>query len=89
MREDDLAELLKFDRKVVRTRVTTLRRDRLLDTRQIMESCDGKKQKVTCHFINYKVFKLSIVTWLDCRLVKAVDWLSRRSSTLSSTSWTT
>jgi transcription initiation factor TFIIE subunit alpha len=67
MKEDDICELLKFERKMLRARITTLRNDKFIQVRLKMETGpDGKAQKVNYYFINYKVHTSSIqaVAWL-------------------------
>jgi transcription initiation factor TFIIE subunit alpha len=56
MKEDDICDLLKFDKKMLRARITTLRNDKFIQVRLKMETgSDGKAQKVNYYFINYKV----------------------------------
>jgi len=56
MKEDDICELLKFERKMLRARISTLRNDKFIQVRLKMETgMDGKAQKVNYYFINYKV----------------------------------
>ncbi|XP_035722579.1 general transcription factor IIE subunit 1-like [Vespa mandarinia] len=57
MKEDDICELLKFERKMLRARISTLRNDKFIQVRLRMETgFDGKAQKVNYYFINYKTF---------------------------------
>ncbi|XP_075233417.1 transcription factor IIEalpha [Lycorma delicatula] len=57
MKEDDICELLKFERKMLRARIATLRNDKFIQVRLRMETgSDGKAQKVNYYFINYKTF---------------------------------
>ncbi|XP_065361373.1 general transcription factor IIE subunit 1 [Calliphora vicina] len=57
MKEDDIAELLRFEKKQMRARITTLRNDKFIQIRLKMETGpDGKAQKVNYYFINYKTF---------------------------------
>ncbi|PSN30913.1 General transcription factor IIE subunit 1 [Blattella germanica] len=57
MKEDDICELLKFERKMLRGRISTLRNDKFIQVRLKMETgLDGKAQKVNYYFINYKTF---------------------------------
>ncbi|OAD60521.1 General transcription factor IIE subunit 1 [Eufriesea mexicana] len=57
MKEDDICELLKFERKMLRSRISTLRNDKFIQVRLKMETgSDGKAQKVNYYFINYKTF---------------------------------
>jgi len=56
MKEDDLCELLKFERKMLRAKISTLKNDKFIQVRLKMETGpDGKAQKVNYYFINYKV----------------------------------
>jgi len=57
LREDDLCALLKFDKKVLRAKLATLKSDRFLQVKMKIETGeDGKAVKVNCYFINYKIF---------------------------------
>lgn len=57
MKEDDICELLRFERKMLRARIATLRADKFIQVRLRMETGpDGKAQKVNYYFINYKTF---------------------------------
>lgn len=57
MKEDDICELLKFERKQLRARISILRTDKFLQVRLKMETGpDGKAAKVNYYFINYKTF---------------------------------
>lgn len=57
MKEDDICELLKFERKMLRARIATLKSDKFIQVRLRMETgVDGKAQKVNYYFINYKSF---------------------------------
>ena len=56
MKDDDISDLLKFERKMLRGRITLLRNDKFLQTRLKMETVEGKSQKVNYYYINYKVF---------------------------------
>ena len=55
MKEDDICEMLKFDKKLFRTRIATLRSDKFLHTKMKMETIDSKSSKVNYYYINYKV----------------------------------
>lgn len=56
MSEDDLCDLLKFDRKMLRQRINTLRADKFIQARNKMVTLeDGKSQKEQYYFVNYKV----------------------------------
>lgn len=56
MKEDDLCELLKFDKKMLRARMSFLKTDKLVQVRLKMETIlDAKAQKINYYFINYKL----------------------------------
>lgn len=57
MKEEDLCELLRFERKQLRARMSNLKNDKFLVVRLKMETGpDGKAAKVNYYFINYKTF---------------------------------
>ena len=57
LKEDDIAELLKFEKKMLRARLTMLKNDKFLSARLKMETGpDGKAHKVNYYFINFKTF---------------------------------
>lgn len=57
VKEDDLCELLKYERKMLRSRVAILKNEKFLQVRLKMETGpDGKAQKAYYYFINYKIF---------------------------------
>lgn len=70
MKEDDICELLKFERKMLRGRISTLRGDKFLQTRLRMETVDSKSQKVNYYYINYKVYTYWSRLWWNCCLRK-------------------
>ncbi len=55
MKEDDICDLLKFERKMLRARISTLQKDKFLQVKLKMETIDSKTQKVNYYYINYKV----------------------------------
>ena len=56
MREDDLCNLLKFDKKMLRAKIVGLQRDKFLQVKPRIETNeDNKVVKMNCYFINYKV----------------------------------
>lgn len=66
MKEDDIAELLHFEKKQLRARISMLRNDKFIQIRLRMETgVDGKAQKVNYYFINYKTFVNVIKYKLD------------------------
>lgn len=65
MKEDDICELLKFERKMLRAKISTLKNDKFIQVRLKMETGqDLKAQKVNYYFINYKVIYLKILLLL-------------------------
>lgn len=57
MKEEDIGELLRFERKQLRARMSILKNDKFLVVRLKMETGpDGKAAKVNYYFINYKTF---------------------------------
>lgn len=57
LKEDDISELLKFEKKMLRARLTMLKNDKFMQARLKMETGpDGKAHKVNYYFINYKTF---------------------------------
>lgn len=74
MKEDDICDLLNFDRKQLRARITVLKNDKLLQSRLKMETgSDGKAAKVTYYFINYKTL-VNVVKY-------KLDWMRKRMET--------
>lgn len=74
MKEDDICELLKFERKMLRARISTLRNDKFIQVRLKMETgSDGKAQKVNYYFINYKVCSLITSFFYLIRETKRVN----------------
>lgn len=66
MKEDDICELLKFEKKQLRARISILKNDKFIQVRLRMETgSDGKAQKVNYYFINYKTFVNVIKYKLD------------------------
>ncbi|XP_035226610.1 general transcription factor IIE subunit 1-like [Stegodyphus dumicola] len=57
MKEDDLVELLKFERKQLRSVIAQLKNDRFVKVRLKMETgSDGKATRQNYYYINYKIF---------------------------------
>lgn len=84
MREDDIEELLKFDRKVLRARLTTLKSDRFVQVKLKIETGeDGKMNKVNCYFINYKIF-VNVVKYKLDHMRKKMETEERDATSRSS-----
>lgn len=74
MKEDDICELLHFDRKQLRSRISALKNDKILQGRLKMETGpDNKAAKVTYYFINYKTL-VNVVKY-------KLDWMRKRMET--------
>lgn len=66
LKEEDIAELLKFEKKHLRARLTMLKNDKFMQVRLKMETGpDGKAHKVNYYYINYKTFVNVIKYKLD------------------------
>jgi len=66
LKEDDIVELLKFDRKQLRAIMANLKNDKLVKTKIRLEtSTDGKSQRHNYYFINYQVLVNVIKYKLD------------------------
>lgn len=66
LKEDDISELLKFEKKMLRARLTMLKNDKFIQVRLKMETGpDSKAHKVNYYFINYKTFVNVIKYKLD------------------------
>lgn len=56
MKEDDLCERLRFERKQLRQYLHTLKCDQFIKSKlQLETDVDGKTTKITHYFIDYKV----------------------------------
>ncbi|KAL3317004.1 General transcription factor IIE subunit 1 [Cichlidogyrus casuarinus] len=57
MKEDDLCERLRFDRKLLRQLLHTLKTDQFIKSKmQIETEAEGKTNRITHYFIDFKVF---------------------------------
>ncbi|XP_062584102.1 general transcription factor IIE subunit 1-like [Saccostrea cucullata] len=57
MKEDDIVEILRFERKQLRALINTLKTEKFLKTRMKMETdAENKSTRQTYYFINYQVF---------------------------------
>jgi len=84
MREDDLCDLLKFDKKILRSKLATLKADKFLQVKLRIETGeDGKANKVQCFFINYKVF-VNIVKYKLDHMRKKMEIEERDATSRSS-----
>ncbi len=87
IREEDLAELLKFDRKMLRAKIAGLRNDKFVQTKQRIETTDeadgGKVVKMNCYYINYKVF-VNVVKYKLDHMRKKMETSERDATNRSS-----
>ncbi|XP_043472132.1 general transcription factor IIE subunit 1 [Leptopilina heterotoma] len=84
MKEDDLLELLKFEKKQMRARIATLRNDKFIQIRLKMETgSDGKAQKVNYYFINYKSF-VNVVKYKLLMMRKKLETEERNATSRAS-----
>lgn len=83
MKEDDICEMLKFDKKLFRTRIATLRTDKFLHTRMKMETIDSKSSKVNYYYINYKTF-VNIVKYKLDQMRKRMETSERDATSRAS-----
>lgn len=66
LKEDDISELLKFEKKMLRARLTMLKNDKFMQAKVKMETGpDGKAHKVNYYYINFKTFVNVIKYKLD------------------------
>nr|CAH0103976.1 unnamed protein product [Daphnia galeata] len=83
MKDDDISDLLKFERKMLRGRITLLRNDKFLQTRLKMETVEGKSQKVNYYYINYKIF-VNIVKYKLDHMRKKMETSERDATSRAS-----
>ena len=84
MREDDLCDLLKFDKKVLRGKLATLKSDKFLVVKLKIETGeDGKAAKMNCWFINYRIF-VNIVKYKLDHMRKKMETEERDATSRSS-----
>ncbi|KAF7994508.1 hypothetical protein HCN44_003980 [Aphidius gifuensis] len=84
MKEDDICELLKFERKMLRAKISTLRTDKFIQVRVKMETgSDGKAQKVNYYYINYKSF-VNVVKYKLHTMGKRLETEERDSTSRAS-----
>ena len=84
MREDDLCDILKFDKKVLRGKLATLKADKFIVMKLKIETGeDGKAVKMNCWFINYRIF-VNIVKYKLDNMRKKMETEERDASSRSS-----
>ncbi|XP_072178764.1 general transcription factor IIE subunit 1-like [Diadema setosum] len=80
MKEDDLAELLKFDKKQLRTLLMKIKNDKLL--KQVMRvetQADGRANRHYYYYINYKTF-VNVVRFKLDRMRQKIENRERDST---------
>ena len=86
MREDDISNLLKFDKKLVRAKVAGLKKDKLIQEKQRMETRTddpSKVEKMNCYFINYKIF-VNVVKYKLSHMLTKLETSERDAASRSS-----
>ena len=86
MREDDISNLLKFDKKLVRAKVASLKKDKLIQEKQRMETRTDdptKVEKMNCYFINYKIF-VNVVKYKLSHMLSKLETSERDAASRSS-----
>lgn len=84
MKEDDLVELLKFERKHLRAIISQLKADKFIKVRLRVETMpDGKTSKHNYYFINYKVF-VNVVKYKLDHMRKKIEIEERDSTSRAS-----
>lgn len=80
MKDDDLAELLKFDKKQLRIMLNKLKNDKLLkSTLRVETQADGKTNRHNYYFINYKVF-VNVVKYKLDKMRQKIESREREST---------
>ncbi|XP_013414753.1 general transcription factor IIE subunit 1 [Lingula anatina] len=84
MKEEDMAELLKYDRKQLRTIMNTLKSDRFIKVRMRVETdSEGKTTRHNYYFINYQVF-VNVVKYKLDHMRRKIETQERDSTSRSS-----
>ncbi|NWY70823.1 T2EA factor, partial [Erithacus rubecula] len=84
VREDDLLQLLKYERKQLRTVLNTLKADKLVKLRMRVETApNGKSTRHNYYYINYKVL-VDVVKYKLDQVRRKIEADERDSTTRSS-----
>ncbi|XP_054718081.1 general transcription factor IIE subunit 1-like [Uloborus diversus] len=84
VKEDDLVELLKFERKQLRSVVAQLKNDRFVKVRLRMETgADGKATRQNYYYINYKIF-VNVVKYKLDHMRRKIETEERDSTSRAS-----
>ncbi|ESN91068.1 hypothetical protein HELRODRAFT_90493 [Helobdella robusta] len=77
IKEDDLLEITKFDKKQLRSIVTTLKQDQFIHSRIQMETgSDGKATRHNYYFINYSIF-VNVVKYKLDQVRRKIETMER------------
>lgn len=84
MKEDDLADLLKFEKKQLRSCIAQLKNDKFIKVRLKMETGpDGKATRQNYYFINYKIF-VNVVKYKLDHMRRKIETEERDSTSRAS-----
>lgn len=84
MRDEDLENLLKFDKKQINKLIDLLKKDKMLKGRIRMETGpDGKSSRQTYHYINYKAF-VNVVKYKLDHMRRKIETEERDSTSRAS-----
>lgn len=84
VKEDDLLEVLKFERKQLRAVINTLKNDKFIKARMRVETdSDGKMTRHNYYFINYSVF-VNIVKYKLDHIRKKIETEQRDTANRTS-----
>ncbi|KAH8864302.1 General transcription factor IIE subunit 1 [Schistosoma japonicum] len=84
MKEDDLCERLRFERKQLRQYLHTLKCDQFIKSKlQLETDADGKTTKITHYFIDYKLF-VNVVKYRLDQMQRRLEAEQRQSTSRAS-----
>ncbi|CAH8642859.1 unnamed protein product [Schistosoma guineensis] len=84
MKEDDLCERLRFERKQLRQYLHTLKCDQFIKSKlQLETDVDGKTTKITHYFIDYKLF-VNVVKYRLDQMQRRLEAEQRQSTSRAS-----
>lgn len=84
MKEDDMLDLLKFERKQMRSMLNTLKSDKFIKMRMRVETdTEGHTTRHNYYFINYKVF-VNVVKYKLDHVRRKIETAERQSTSRSS-----
>ena len=84
VKEDDMLDLLKFERKQLRAVINTLRTDKFLKSRMRVETdSDGKTTRHSYYFINYSLF-VNVVKYKLDHMLRKIETQEREATNRAS-----